>query len=309
VNETVVQPERNMQQTTRRVTLARAAALLDRHLTRVFVVPALLLLLILIAFPLLYTLWLSLQRWTVINTTVFVGLSNFTRMMRDTRVLNSFMATAVFVVGAIALQMLCGVTLALILNREFFGQGFVRAIFLIPLMATPAAVAMVWNVMLDAELGIVNQMLRMAGLPRILWLSKELAMLSVILVDTWQHIPFIMLVALGGLASLPVEPFEAARIDGASGWQVLWNITLPLLRPALAVALLFRAISAVQTFDTIFVITEGGPEQVTEVVSLLAYRMAFDYNRFGDAAAVLVLLGMSIFALSLIFLRARRTSW
>jgi multiple sugar transport system permease protein len=219
------------------------------------------------------------------------------------------MATAVFVVGAIALQMLCGVTLALILNREFFGQGFVRAIFLIPLMATPAAVAMVWNVMLDAELGIVNQMLRMAGLPRILWLSKELAMLSVILVDTWQHIPFIMLVALGGLASLPVEPFEAARIDGASGWQVLWNITLPLLRPALAVALLFRAISAVQTFDTIFVITEGGPEQVTEVVSLLAYRMAFDYNRFGDAASVLVLLGMSIFALSLIFLRARRTSW
>lgn len=298
-----------MLQMARRVDLARVPALLDRHLTRVFVVPALLVLFILIAFPLVYTLWLSLQRWTVINTTVFVGLSNFTRMMRDTRVLNSFMATAVFVVGAIALQMLCGVTLALILNREFFGQGFVRAIFLIPLMATPAAVAMVWNVMLDAELGIVNQMLRMAGLPRILWLSKELAMLSVILVDTWQHIPFIMLVALGGLASLPVEPFEAARIDGASGWQVLWYITLPLLRPALAVALLFRAISAVQTFDTIFVITEGGPEQVTEVVSLLAYRMAFDYNRFGDAAAVLVLLGMSIFALSLIFLRARRTSW
>jgi len=293
----------------RRVDLARVPALLDRHLTRVFVVPALLVLFILIAFPLVYTLWLSLQRWTVINTTVFVGLSNFTRMMRDVRVLNSFLATAVFVVGAIALQMLCGVALALILNREFFGQGFVRAIFLIPLMATPAAVAMVWNVMLDAELGIVNQMLRMAGLPRILWLSKELAMLSVILVDTWQHIPFIMLVALGGLASLPVEPFEAARIDGASGWQVLWYITLPLLRPALAVALLFRAISAVQTFDTIFVITEGGPEQVTEVVSLLAYRMAFDYNRFGDAAAVLVLLGMSIFALSLIFLRARRTSW
>jgi len=298
-----------MPQMARRVDLARVPALLDRHLTRVFVVPALLVLFILIAFPLVYTLWLSLQRWTVINTTVFVGLSNFTRMMRDVRVLNSFLATAVFVVGAIALQMLCGVALALILNREFFGQGFVRAIFLIPLMATPAAVAMVWNVMLDAELGIVNQMLRMAGLPRILWLSKELAMLSVILVDTWQHIPFIMLVALGGLASLPVEPFEAARIDGASGWQVLWYITLPLLRPALAVALLFRAISAVQTFDTIFVITEGGPEQVTEVVSLLAYRMAFDYNRFGDAAAVLVLLGMSIFALSLIFLRARRTSW
>jgi multiple sugar transport system permease protein len=184
----------------RRVTLARAGALLDRHLARVFVVPALLLLLVLIAFPLLYTLWLSLQRWTVINTTVFVGLGNFTRMLREARVLNSFMATAAFVVGAVALQMLLGVALALILNRDFFGQGFVRAIFLIPLMATPAAVAMVWNVMLDAELGIVNQTLRLVGLPRVLWLSKELAMLSVILVDTWQHIPFIMLVALGGLA-------------------------------------------------------------------------------------------------------------
>ena len=309
MSHSAVQPETDMPNVVRRVTLARAGALLDRHLARVFVVPALLLLLVLIAFPLLYTLWLSLQRWTVINTTVFVGLGNFTRMLREARVLNSFMATAAFVVGAVALQMLLGVALALILNRDFFGQGFVRAIFLIPLMATPAAVAMVWNVMLDAELGIVNQTLRLVGLPRVLWLSKELAMLSVILVDTWQHIPFIMLVALGGLASLPAEPFEVARIYGASGCQALWYITLPLLRPALAVALLFRAISAVQTFDSIFVITEGGPEQATEVVSLLAYRMAFDYTRFGDAASVLVLLGMGIFGLSLIFLRARRVSW
>jgi multiple sugar transport system permease protein len=200
MSHSAVQPETDMPNMVRRVTLARAGALLDRHLARVFVVPALLLLLILIAFPLLYTLWLSLQRWTVINTTVFVGLGNFTRMLREARVLNSFMATAAFVVGAVALQMLLGVALALILNRDFFGQGFVRAIFLIPLMATPAAVAMVWNVMLDAELGIVNQTLRLVGLPRVLWLSKELAMLSVILVDTWQHIPFIMLVALGGLA-------------------------------------------------------------------------------------------------------------
>jgi multiple sugar transport system permease protein len=200
MSHSAVQPETDMPNVVRRVTLARAGALLDRHLARVFVVPALLLLLVLIAFPLLYTLWLSLQRWTVINTTVFVGLGNFTRMLREARVLNSFMATAAFVVGAVALQMLLGVALALILNRDFFGQGFVRAIFLIPLMATPAAVAMVWNVMLDAELGIVNQTLRLVGLPRVLWLSKELAMLSVILVDTWQHIPFIMLVALGGLA-------------------------------------------------------------------------------------------------------------
>jgi multiple sugar transport system permease protein len=272
------------------------------------VAPACLLLAALVLFPLGYTLWLSLHRWTVVNTTVFVGLQNFARLFTDERVLGSFAATAVFVGGSVALQLGLGVALALVLQRAFRGQGLARVAFLVPLMATPAAVAMVWSVMLDAELGIVNQMLRSVGLPRVVWLSTALAPLSMILVDTWQHTPFVMLVALGGLFSLPPEPFEAARIDGASRWQVFWHVTLPLLRPVLMVAVLFRTISALQAFDTIFVITGGGPEGVTEVVSLLAYAMAFDYNRFGDAAAVLVVLGLAILGLSALFLRVRRAA-
>ena len=133
-----------------------------------------------------------------------------------------------------------------------------------------------------------------------------MALFSIIMVDAWKHAPFTMLITLGGLASLPKEVFEAARIDGASKWQSFWHVTFPLLLPTLMVAMLFRTITALQAFDIIYVITMGGPEQATEVVSLLAYTMAFDYYRFGDAAAVLVLLGITILAMSLVFLRLRR---
>jgi multiple sugar transport system permease protein len=289
--------------------LTHLANWLDRRLPYIFILPALIFVAVLIAYPLVYTIWLSLQRWTVVNTTQFVGLGNYLRVLSDPRVLRSFRSTALFVTGAVGLQMLIGVGLALVLNREFSGRNFVRTLFLIPQMATPVAVAMVWSVMLDSELGILNVMLKSAGLPPVRWLSKELALFSVIMVDAWKHAPFTMLVTLGGLATLPEEIFEAARIDGASRWQSFWRITFPLLLPTLMVALLFRTITALQAFDMVFVITAGGPEQSTEVVSLLAYTVAFDYNRFGDAAAVLVLLGVAILALSLTFLRLRRVSF
>ena len=285
---------------------SRLASSLDRHLPTVLVAPAILLLLLLVAYPLVYTVWLSLQRWTVTNETIFVGLNNFVRMLGNERVFNSIRATAVFVGGGVVIQMILGVSLATLLNREFLGHGIVRTVMMIPLLATPVAVAMVWNVMLDANLGIINHVLSTLGLPHPHWLSKEWALISVMLVDTWQHTPFIMLVALGALAGLPTEPFEAARIDGASRWQGFWYLTLPMITPALMVALLFRLISSLQTFDLIFVITLGGPELSTEVVSVLAYFMAFEYGRFGDAAAILVVLGLVILALSLVILRLRR---
>jgi multiple sugar transport system permease protein len=201
--------------------------------------------------------------------------------------------------------------MALLFNREFWGRGLLRTLAILPMVATPTAIALVFVMMYHPTLGVANYLLSVAGLPPFPWTySSHTALYALALVDVWQWTPLIMLIALAGLASLPREPYEAAHLDGASPLQAFWHITLPLLRPTLVVAILFRAIDALKTFDIIFVMTQGGPANASETINILLFNQAFSYFNMGYAASMAVALFALVMGASLILIKVRRsTAW
>jgi multiple sugar transport system permease protein len=285
---------------------------LDRHFSRVFAAPAVLILLALMAFPVAYTLYLSFTKWspTATGTPDFVGLQNYINLIsNDERFLKALWRTILFTVAAVSAQTILGVSLALIFNREFKGRGFVRTIFLMSMVATPVAIALVWMMILDINTGIMNYFLEAVAGIRVAWLSdRNIVLWSMVLIDTWQWTPFIMLITLAGLSALPTEPYESAVIDGASSWQLLWHLTLPMLRPVLMVALMFRSIDALKTFDIIYVITRGGPAYASETLNIYGFAQGFLYFNMGYASALLVLYFFLVMGTSLLFIRLRRSA-
>lgn len=274
--------------------------------------PAVLVLLVMMAFPIAYTLYLSFTDWTptLVGSAKFVGLQNYVKLIaRDERFLNALWRTLWFTAAGVSIQCALGVGLALIFNREFAGRGPFRTIFLMSMVATPVAIALVWMMILDINTGILNYFLsRIAGV-RVAWLSnRSIVLWSMVLVDTWQWTPFIMLIALAGLSSLPTEPYESALIDGASSVQLFWYLTLPMLRPTLMVALMFRSIDALKTFDIIYVITGGGPAYASETLNLYAFSQGFAYFNMGYASALLALYFILVMGTSLLFIRLRRAA-
>jgi multiple sugar transport system permease protein len=178
---------------------------------------------------------------------------------------------------------------------------------LLPMTATPAAVGMLWSMMMDPDLGVLNYFLSLVWIPKSLWLaSPAMVIPAVVLVDTWEWCPLIALFCLAGLAVIPTEPYEAACIDGASAWQQFWCITLPLLRPTLVVAVLFRAIDALKTFDILYVMTQGGPARASETLNIFSYLQSFHYFNVGYASSVLVVFLAVILGLSLLLISVRR---
>lgn len=285
---------------------------LDRHFSWVFPAPSILILLALMAFPIAYTLYLSFTKWspTSTGTPDFIGLKNYVDLIsNDERFLKALWRTIWFTVAAVSIQTLLGVSLALIFNREFKGRGFVRTIFLMSMVATPVAIALVWMMILDINTGIMNYFLDAVAGIRVAWLSdRKIVLWSMILIDTWQWTPFVMLITLAGLSALPTEPYESAVIDGASSWQLLWHLTLPMLRPVLMVALMFRSIDALKTFDIIYVITQGGPAYASETLNIYGFAQGFSYFNMGYASALLVLYFFLVMGTSLLFIRLRRSA-
>jgi len=277
-----------------------------------FPAPATLVLLLMMAFPVAYTLYLSFTSYspTVARTANWVGLANYVKLITDDeRFRNALFRTLLFTIGGVSVQCVLGVGLALIFNREFKGRGFFRTIFLMSMVATPVAIALVWLNVLDLNTGILNYLLQALFHTRVAWLSnRQIVLGSMMLVDAWQWTPFIMLIALAGLSSLPTEPFESAQIDGASGLQLFWYLTLPMLRPALMVALMFRSIDALKTFDIIYVITSGGPAYASETLNLYTYAQGFQYFNMGYASAALVIFFVLVMGASLLFIRLRRAA-
>lgn len=300
---------RNSQSTTKTET---SGSFLDRHFSWVFPAPSILILLALMAFPVAYTLYLSFTKWspTSAGTPDFVGLQNYIDLItNDERFLNALWRTIWFTVAAVGAQTLLGVSLALIFNREFKGRGFVRTVFLLSMVATPVAIALVWMMILDVNTGIMNYFLDSIAGIRVAWLSdRSIVLWSMVLIDTWQWTPFIMLITLAGLSALPTEPYESAVIDGASSWQLLWHLTLPMLRPVLMVALMFRSIDALKTFDIIYVITRGGPAYASETLNIYGFSQGFLYFNMGYASALLVLYFFLVMGTSLLFIRLRRSA-
>jgi multiple sugar transport system permease protein len=253
----------------------------------VLIAPAIVVLLSLSIYPLIYSVTISLQTQTAEGSTWSV--SNFTRIFTDGFFRAALAHTFVYATAALILEFSIGLGLALLLNSQIRGRGFFRASLLVPMMLPAVVVGVVWRLMLNPNFGAINGTLKNFGLntESLTWTaSPRLAMLSVIAVDVWQWTPFVFLVLLAGLQAIPQEPYEAALIDGSSRWQTFRYVTLPLLKPAILIALLLRTMDLLRVFDQIFILTEGGPGFATETISLYIYRAAFRFFDFGYAAAM-----------------------
>ena len=276
-----------------------------------FVLPALIVVLAVIIFPWAYTIWMSLHEWKVGAPPTFVGLANYIRLPGYARFVESVWHTLVYTVLSVALPLVLGTLAAVVFHAKFPMRGFLRGLFILPMMATPVAIALVWTMMFHPQLGILNYLLSLVGLPPQLWVFHPATVIpSLVLVETWQWTPLVMLIVLGGLAAIPAEPYESAQIDGATRWQVFRYIALPLIMPFLFIASMIRMIDAVKSFDIIFAITQGGPGSASETINLYLYSVAFVYYDVGYASAIVVVFFALIVALAGALLRLRqRTHW
>jgi len=276
-----------------------------------FIVPALLVVGAVIIFPWLFTVWMSAFDWKIGSVAHFIGLENYTKLATNQRFHEAIVHTLYFTVLAVVVPLVLGTAAALIFHRQFPLRGLLRSLFTMPMMATPVAVALVWTMMFHPQQGVLNYLLSLVGLPPSLWVySPTLVIPSLVLVEIWHWTPLVMLIVLGGLAALPTEPYESARLDGASEWQLFRYITLPLLAPFLVVAAVIRTIDAVKAFDTIYVISQGGPGTASETINLYLYLQAFAFYNVGNASAVVVVFFAIILALALLLLYVRqRAKW
>ena len=268
----------------RRLSHGKTRDVYDRRLAYLLLAPTIAVLLALTIYPLIYSIKISLQgeagNWT---------LQNFTRLAADRFFLSALAHTFVYAAIALTFEFLIGLALAMLLNSQLRGRATFRALLLIPMMLPPVVVGVVWRLMLNSNFGAVNGTLRGFGLntDALTWTaSPKLAMATVVIADIWQWTPFMFLILLAGLQAIPQEPYEAALIDGSSAWQTFQHVTLPLLKPAILIALLLRTMDLLRVFDQIFILTEGGPGFATETVSLYIYRTAFRFSNFGYAAAM-----------------------
>lgn len=283
---------------------------LDAQAWWLFPLPVVLFCAFIALFPLGYTFYLSFHQWVSTDTLRFLGFRNYVEsVFTSPAFLHATILTFYFTFVALGIQMVVGVAIAIVINREFWGQGLVRTIYLFPMMATPVAVAMIWMMMYNPTSGVLNFLLEQVGLPAQQWLADSKTVIpSLILLDTWQWVPLIVLISLAGLAALPPEPYESAVIDGASPWQVLRFITLPLLRPTIMVAALFRSIDLLKTFDIIYSTTGGGPGRASETLNLYIYQTSFRDNLYGKGAAMVTVFLAIVLGVSLLLARFRRAS-
>jgi multiple sugar transport system permease protein len=280
----------------------RAPVLADLEARFIFLMlaPAVVLLFGLTVVPFLTSVWLSLTNYLLTDPPArFIGLRNYAELMKSSDFWQVLLTSVIFTTGAVFLESAVGIAIAVLLHNETRLIGLLRTVYLLPLAITPVAALFTFRMMLNPGLGVVNYLLRQVGIPPQDWLgSHSLALFTLILLDAWQWTPFMLLIIVGGLASLPDEPFEAAKLDGANSLQILIHITLPLLRPFLYVAVLFRSIDAFKTFDLIYVLTGGGPGTATTTINLYGYKQAIEFLSLGRGAAIaiVIMIIMTIYA-------------
>ncbi|RWC49441.1 sugar ABC transporter permease [Mesorhizobium sp.] len=276
-----------------------------------FVVPALVVVGAVIVFPWAFTLWMSVNRWTLGQSRSFAGMENYLRLAYDQRFWESLLHTLSYTFLSVAAPMLLGTVAALIFDARFPLRGLLRGVFVMPMMATPVAVALVWTMMFHPQLGVLNYLLSLVGIPAQEWIFNANTVIpSLVAVETWQWTPLVMLIVLGGLASVPREPFESAEIDGANAWQQFRYLTLPMIAPFLMIAVIIRTIDALKSFDIIYAMTQGGPGTASETINIYLYNTAFSYYDIGYGSAMAVVFFIVIVALSFILLMLRqRSQW
>jgi multiple sugar transport system permease protein len=278
-----------------------------------FIAPAMGVMLLLSIIPTIFLLVISFTNYQLgwnFSRAKFTGIENFLRLFsgRDPDFWHSVWISLAFMILATGFEMLLGFWIASLLNAsEFSLKPLVIGIMIIPLAMTPSIAAQMWKLMLNAEYGILNHILGSLFNIKIIWLSQKMAFWSVFLVDLWQFTPFVALIIYAGLRSLPNEPYESAAIDGATGFQQFIYITLPMIRKLLYLAILMRSIDSLKLFDTAFVLTQGGPGNATELLSLHVYRLANAQNGLiGRAAAVALVLLFIVTVVSRILIKQQR---
>jgi len=292
----------------RLATYAVSAGLSDRVITWLFVAPTIVLLLAINIFPLFWTIYLSFTNFRANQpgrAVEWVGLENYRSLFDSDAVWSYLQNTAHFVVWSITLQVLIGFGLALLLHRQFRGHAMLTTLILLPMMLSPALVGLFWRYLFDPQAGIFNYVVNYFGdFGTFSMLSStKLAPWAIILVDTWMWAPYVMLLCLAGLRSVPPYLYEAAEVDRASRLQQFWHITLPMVMPLLMVAVLFRAIECFKVFDMVIELTSGGPGETTELASLSLKRAAFEKWRTGYASAFAILLFVVVFGASNLYVK------
>lgn len=257
-----------------------------------FVLPAVLVLAAIVAFPTVYLLVLSLRHWVIIEPLrYFDGVGNFLRVLRSPTFWSSARVTFVYIVSTSLATLVLGMGLALSLNRSFFLRGVVRALIVLPLLVPPIVSGFAWKFLLNREIGVLGSYLLPAlGVRASLLADPALALFSVVVADMWSRTSFMFLILIAALQSIPAELYEAARIDGASALQEFLHVTLPLLLPAIVIGVIFRSIEAVNTFDLIYVMTQGGPGTATMTLSIYGWKVAFTSFDIGRGAAIAVMM-------------------
>ena len=287
-------------------TLARR----DRRFGQLLAAPALFALMLVILFPLLFTLLTSAFDYTLIQPTHdrFVGLDHYRGALANAEFGQSLWVTLRFVAAVVILEFLLGFTVALMLDSVERGKNLYYLILLFPLLMNPVVVGLIWRMFLHPVLGIVNYLLSLAGIHAVNWLGDpQNAFWTLVLVDIWHQVSFMVVLLLAGLSALPREPYEAARMEGASSLQTFVHVTLPLMRPVILVTLLIRLIFAIRTYDLVYIMTRGGPGQATDLVSYFIYRQAFVGLDIGQAAALSVILLLIVLALTAYLYRYMRS--
>ncbi len=263
-------------------------AALNRLTPYVFMAPAAVVMIIALLYPLLYMVYGSFRDWDpsqTISETDFVGFKNYITLFYDPSFRESLSVTLRFAFAVVTVEMVLGVGLALLLDRKIRGMSVLRTLFILPMMIAPVVVGLMWRYMYHPTVGTFNRFLKSLGLDGVDWLGQH-ALLSVIIADIWQWTPFIFILSLAALQSLPQSALEAARIDGATGWQQIWHIKIPLMMPVLIVTCLLRLIDAFKVLEVILVMTEGGPGLSTEILALRISRTATEFRELGVAAAM-----------------------
>jgi multiple sugar transport system permease protein len=266
--------------------------------------PTIVLLSIVILIPELYTLFLSFTEYSPGQNPIIVGVRNYLELVEDSAFLDAIVNNLVYLVLVVFFEFMVGFGSALLLNRQFPFQRILIGLVIAPYAVSLVVAAVIWRYMLDSSSGIINFLISWCGFSPVQWFgSVPTSFSAVIIISVWKNSPFIMMIAYAALMSLPTEVYEAADIDGANFLQKFWLITLPLITPALSVALLFRTVFAIRAFGEIWILTEGGPGRGTEILSVYLYKESFRYFNFGKGSAVAFIMLVITLVLSMPIIR------
>ncbi|MET3515921.1 MAG: carbohydrate ABC transporter permease [Gammaproteobacteria bacterium] len=273
--------------------------------------PAVIFTLALIAFPFAYTIWLSLHEFSFGGSATLNYGQNYLLMLQDGEFWNGLKITLVLYLLSLVLQLVLGTYVALLLHSSRKLSGIVRTLMISPFVLPPVVVGMMWLVVLDPSIGAANWLLQSVGLPRSDWLaSPQWVIPTVAFIDTWQWTPYVALIVLGGLQSLPPNVYEAAQIDGASRWKTFWRITLPLLMPTIVTAAILRSVDLLRFFDIIYITTQGGPGNASNTLNIYGFRKGFEFFEIGYASALMITLSTIVLGAVVLLTQARkRVAW